>query len=295
MKEFLKSHLPEGVVVAMAKVRRSFDGLIARGASAAISVLPLRVRVLVRERFSGIGTLDYPRHPIRLRVDSETELGRLNACRKEPETIEWIEGFVKPGDVVYDIGANVGAYSFVVDRVTSGTATVYAFEPSFSTYAQLSRNIALNQCAGRVIPLHIALSDANGLVPFNYSSLQPGAALHALGPVGELNGRGFIPEFTQPVPSYRLDDLIQAFRLKPPNHMKLDVDGIELRILRGACRTLADRSLRTVLVEVEPGKPEAVAAERVLVEAGFALRSRHPHGSGENATANLVFTRIGER
>jgi FkbM family methyltransferase len=293
MKQFLRSRLPQGLVAALAKAHRSFDGVVARGASAAISALPLRIQVLIRERFVGTGTLDYLRHPIRLRVDSEIELARLNACRKEPETVEWIERFIQSGDVVYDIGANVGAYSFVVDRVTSGTATVYAFEPSFSTYAQLSRNIALNQAAGRVIPLQVALSDTNGLVPFNYSSLQSGAALHALGPAEELNGRGFVPEFTQPVPSYRLDDLVQVFGIKPPNHLKLDVDGIELRVLRGACRTLLDRSLRTVLVEVEPGG-EALAIEELLVASGFTLRSRHPHGSDENVTANLIFTRTPE-
>lgn len=295
MKDALRSILPGRMVVALANARRVMDGAIARGASGAVSLLPLRIRVLTRERFVGVGRLDYPRHPIRLKVDSEIELARLHACHKEPETVAWIERFVRPGDVVYDVGANVGAYSFVIDRFTGGGATVYAFEPSFSTYAQLSRNIALNDCAGRVIPLPIALSDVGGLVPFNYSSVEAGAALHSLGPSPKANGCAFVPEFSQPVLSYRLDDVIRILGLKPPNHMKLDVDGIELKILCSGTGTLADSSLRTILVEVEPARGDAAAVVSLLEGAGFTLASRHPHGAGEDATANFVFTRNAER
>jgi FkbM family methyltransferase len=259
----------------------------------ALGVLPLRVKALTRGRLESIGRLDYPSGSIRLMVDSEAELARLRSCFKEPETVAWIERFVRRGEVVFDIGANVGAYSLVVDRSTQGACKVYAFEPSFSTFAQLSRNVALNGGQGRVIPLLVALSDVNGLVAFNYSSLSPGTALHALGEAVDHQGRPFSPEFSQPVLSYRMDDFIGQFALPVPNHIKLDVDGVELKVLRGAACTLANPALRSVLVEVEPARPEFSAIQSLLVANGFSLHGRYPHGPTENSTTNLVYVREG--
>jgi FkbM family methyltransferase len=257
----------------------------------ALGVLPLRIKALTRSRLESIGRLDYPSGSIRLMVDSEAELARLRSCLKEPETVAWIEQFVRPGEVVFDIGANVGAYSLVVDRAMQGTCKVYAFEPSFSNFAQLSRNVALNGSEGRVVPVLVALSDVGGLVAFNYSSLAPGAALHVLGDSADHLDRPFIPAFSQPVLSYRMDDFIEQFALAAPNHIKLDVDGVELKVLHGATRALAHPALRSVLVEVEPARPELAAIQSLLVANGFSLHGRYPHGPTENSTTNLVYVR----
>jgi FkbM family methyltransferase len=259
--------------------------------SGVLRALPLRLRALTKDRFTSTGVLDYPGEPIRLQVDSEAELPRLHSCEKEPETVAWIERFVLPGDVVFDIGANVGAYSFVADRVTQGNCTVYAFEPSFSTFAQLSRNVALNASQGRVIPVFLALSDVNGLVTFNYSSLAPGAALHALGDSKDGQGTPFRPALSQPVLSYRLDDFIAHFAARMPNHIKLDVDGVELKVLRGASRTLGDPGLRSIMVEVEPTSPEFWSIQNLLTDHGFVEHARYPHGPAPGHPMNVLFTR----
>lgn len=269
------------------------DVIVAGVLGTGLRVLSPRARVLTRGRLAGTGLLDYPAGTIRLVVDSEAELPRLRSCLKEPETVAWIERYVRPGDVLFDIGANVGAYSLVADRASGGTCTVYAFEPSFSTFAQLSRNVALNGSAGRVIPVAVALSDRNGLVTFNYSSVAPGAALHALGESVDNLGRSFHPAFSQPVLSYRMDDFVAEFSVAPPNHIKLDVDGIELKVLHGATRILADRALRSLLVEVEPARPELAAIEALLASNGFVLQGRYPHGDGRDSTTNLLFLREG--
>ena len=291
IKRALRAVLPEGTVVRLARAHRRADMIAAGAIGGVLGALPLRIRALTKDRLGSTGLLDYQRSPIRLVVDSEAELPRLNSCRKEPETVAWIEQFVRPGDVVFDIGANVGAYSLVVDRATGGKCTVYAFEPSFSTFAQLSRNVALNGSSGRVFPVLVALSDVNGLVTFNYSSLEPGTARHALGESIDDQGRPFTPALTQPVLSYRMDDFVAQFSGRAPNHIKLDVDGIELKVLSGGPRTLADPGLRTVLVEVELSRPELGAIQRLLVGHGFSLHAKHPHGTREDSAANFIFTR----
>jgi FkbM family methyltransferase len=279
------------VAAWLGKVRRTANAAVANLLGGALRALPLRLRALTKDRFISTGVLDYPGDPIRLQVDSEAELPRLHSCLKEPETVAWIEQFVRPGEVVFDIGANVGAYSFVVDRATGRNCTVYAFEPSFSTFAQLSRNVALNASQGRVIPVFLALSDVNGLVTFNYSSLAPGAALHSLGDSNHGKEERFRPALSQPVMSYRLDDFVVQFAARMPNHIKLDVDGAELKVLHGASGTLTDPALRTIMVEVEPTRPEFGTIQTLLAANGFVEHARYPHGAGPDHPMNVLFTR----
>jgi FkbM family methyltransferase len=291
VKNLLRAILPPEAVLRLAKARRGVDLGIAAVLGTLFRPLPLRTRAVTKSRLESTGLLDYPKSPIRMVVDSEAELPRLRSCFKEPETVAWIERSVRSGDVLFDIGANVGAYSLVADRATGGRCTVYAFEPSFSTFAQLSRNVALNGSAGRVIPLLVALSDVNGLVTFNYSSIAPGAALHALGGSVDNLGRPFRPALSQPVLSYRMDDFVAQFGLPAPNHIKLDVDGVELKVLLGAARILANPALRSILVEVEPARPELTEIETLLRGNGFVVQGRYPHGPSADSTTNLVFAR----
>ena len=291
MKRLLRAILPPGAVSRLISIRRRVDLTVAWVIESVFKPLPLRTQALTKSRLGSTGLLDYPGGSIRMVVDSEAELPRLRSCFKEPETVAWIERFVRTDDVLFDIGANVGAYSLVANRATGGTCTVYAFEPSFSTFAQLSRNVALNGAEGRIIPVLVALSDVNGLVTFNYSTTDPGAALHALGESLDSIGRSFRPVFSQPVLSYRLDDFIAQFAVAPPNHIKLDVDGVELKVLRGASGVLANPLLRTVLVEVEPARPERSAIEELLAANNFVVHGRYPHGPTADSTTNLLFTR----
>jgi FkbM family methyltransferase len=291
VKRLLRTILPPSAVARLVAIRRRGDQSVAWVLEKLYRPLPLRTQALAKARLGSIGSLDYGDGAIRMVVDSEAELPRLRSCFKEPETVSWIEQFIRPDDVLYDIGANVGAYSLVAHRATKGGCTVYAFEPSFSTFAKLSRNIALNGAEGRVIPVLVALSDATGLVTFNYSSTDPGAALHALGPSLDSSGKPFTPAFTQPVLSYRLDDFIAQFGIAAPNHIKLDVDGVELNVLRGAAGVLANPRLRSVLVEVEPTRPEQAAIEALLAANRFVVHGRYPHGPTADSTANMLFTR----
>lgn len=251
-----------------------------------------RLLVEIKERGSVLVLMDYKPHPIMLSVESIIEYTtRRNSAGKEPETIHWIETYIRAGEVVYDIGANVGAYSLVIDRHTEGRAKVYAFEPSFSTFAQLNKNIFVNSCQGRIIPLYIALSSKTQITTLNYSSLTPGTALHALGaPVDHL-GKNFTPVFQQPVLSYRIDDLIDAFGIEKPNHIKLDVDGIEWEILQGADRVLKEKALRTIQVEMEPSLESCQRITDFLISKGFHLEAVRHHGATKMNTSNYLFVR----
>lgn len=256
----------------------------------AFEMLPRGQAVRILESVQLEGSLDYPGHDIRMELRSVAELSRLRSCLKEPMTVAWIERELGPGDVLYDIGANVGAYSLIACAATGGAAQVYAFEPSFSTFTALCTNLRLNRCGKAVLPLQLALSDRTELLSFNYSNVTTGAALHAVGEPLDMYGKPFVPAFVQPVLSYRLDDLVGAFDLAPPTHIKLDVDGAELLVLRGAERALGDQRLRSVLVELERASAMRDQIVDFLAGRGLRLRTEHPLVTTPDF-ANCEFTR----
>ena len=222
-----------------------------------------------------VALLDYS-HPIRISVSSPMEYHtRLHSCKKEPETIEWIERQFRPGDTFYDIGANVGTYTLVAASFWGEGLRVVAVEPSPVNFARLTRNLALNGVEERVTALPVALGTACGILPFHCENLVAGGSLHALGEARDYRGRLFTPVATYPTLTYDLDTLIEQFGLPPPTHLKLDVDGTELAILQGAERTL--RNVRTLLVELDEHHPDQQGIRAFLKEAGFRETGSYPY------------------
>ncbi|HTI41927.1 MAG TPA: FkbM family methyltransferase [Vicinamibacterales bacterium] len=234
--------------------------------------------------------LDYDQADIYLHVTNKTETFRVKACAKEPFTIEWMQTHIKRGDVLFDIGANVGAYSLVAARKPGGGARVYAFEASYANVAALCANIALNNAADDVTPVPVALSGETAMGVFNLRDLDAGSARHGLGAQMPENGQVVL---RQPVMTFRLDDLIDRFTLPAPNHIKMDVDGGELDVLAGACRTLSSPSLRSMLVEVAMGSSAAVT--QAIERHGLSLASRFTvtNRAGEQAVWYGLFERQG--
>jgi FkbM family methyltransferase len=229
----------------------------------------------LKARLGWTQKMDYSRHDIFLHIDSPIEYHlRLRSCAKEADTVEWVEGFMNDGDVFYDVGANVGPYSLVAAKYHAGKVKVFAFEPAFLNFAQLCRNIHLNQCQRVITPLSVALADETSLGEFNYQGLLSGGALHTFGAPIDQSGAPFDPALIQPMLGYRLDDLIAQFRLPAPNHLKIDVDGIEFAVLRGAERTLASGTVKSLVVELEEGRNEQAISDWLLA-AGFRLHAKY--------------------
>lgn len=263
--------------------------VIGAGIEAGLRLLPGRVRVMLVDRASFVRPLDYAKREILLHVDSELEYKvRLRSVAKEPKTVRWIEESFRDGDVFYDIGANVGAYTLIAAKYFEGRVKVFAFEPSALNFSQLVRNLALNNCGETVTPLPIALADTTGPEVFNYQNVVHGGALHALGSTIDERGEPFTPALRQHLLAYSLDDLTQHYGLAGPSHMKIDVDGSEVRILAGAPRTLAAPSLRSVLIEASTDEVTNERIDKALTASGFSLAERQIMPGG---FANLLYTR----
>jgi FkbM family methyltransferase len=235
-------------------------------------------------------TLDYPHADISMRVMTDAEEFRLRACSKEPFTIEWIHRNIGPGDVLYDIGANVGAYSLVAAKKPGGGPRVFSFEPSYATVATLCTNIVLNDVGRLVTPIPVALSRTTGMNALGLRNLEPGGARHAFGV--HTPGDGPVL-YEQPVMTFRLDDLVELLGLPAPTHIKLDVDGEELAVLEGASSTLSSPLLRSMLVEVAIPASEQIVG--LLARHRFRLESKEilKTNTGEYAIWYGVFVRNG--
>jgi FkbM family methyltransferase len=251
----------------------------------AVRLFPPRFVALVKSGLKPVGRLDYRPKRVEMVLNSPWQVYRLTSCAKEPETIRWLETHLRPGDCFYDIGANVGAYSLVASAITNGDIKVFAFEPGFGTFAELCLNVRQNRAAESIVPLPVALGWSNGLFEFKYSDVTPGAARHNWGGTEARE-----PDFVLRTAVFRLDDLIDLLSLPLPTLLKLDVDGPELDVLRGATRLLGSQGLRTVLVELDDASETTPEVGRLLEGLGFRLETRHNRG-GNGPTHNAIYVR----
>ena len=217
-----------------------------------------------------VGRLDYDGAEILVGVTSRTEiLSRLRPAAKEPWTVRWLQESVRPGDVLYDVGANVGAYALIAATLQ---ARVVAFEPGYASYAALCDNVVLNGLEDAVTPLPVVLGERAELATLSYGGTDAGARTFSA-------GTSLSVAYRQPVLVHRLDDLVEQLELPPPTLVKLDVDGAEASVLAGAARTIARPELRSLLVEVERERADDVVP--LLEQGGLALRERIDERDGE--------------
>jgi FkbM family methyltransferase len=165
-----------------------------------------------------------------------------------------------PGATVYDVGANVGIYMLLASVKAGPTGLVYAFEPVERNLHYLRRHLTLNQLQNCSI-LETAVSNQQGTRRFSATCYD--FCMGRLSPDGE-----------REVPSVSLDSCIYSERaLRPPDIIKIDVEGAESEVLEGATRTIAEFH-PTLFVEVHGPQQHAdcnaiLAANGYHVEQGY--------------------------
>jgi FkbM family methyltransferase len=198
----------------------------------------------------------------------------------EPDMVKWLAENLTTSDVLWDIGANVGAYSLLAAKVCPA-AQVVAFEPFIPSFAHLWENMMLNECVERITPLCLALSDHTGIDNLAVKDSRAGSSQHQLGE----NPKGL----TQKVISWSGDEAIADLFLPSPTLVKVDTDGHEIQVLKGMRETLRNPSLRSAMVEVEEGKTETKIAA-LLQDAGLK-RVDNPFTQPTNGVFNALFIR----
>jgi FkbM family methyltransferase len=192
---------------------------------------------------------------------------------KEPITLAWIDTFDE-GETVYDIGANVGMYTIYAAMMRR--AEVYAFEPEALNYAELNKNIYLNDLHGQVMAYCVALSDIDKADRLLLSDFGLGISYHDFEENSWTEDKTFAPDWSvskdnrraQGCLGRRLDSLI-ADGLPQPHHIKIDVDGLEHRLVEGMLDTLRQPSLKTILIEINFDNPKNLAIVDRMAQLGW--------------------------
>lgn len=212
---------------------------------------------------------------------------------KEPDTIAWLNAF-EPGRVLYDVGANVGMYSLYAALVRE--VQVFAFEPESQNFALLNRNIFSNGLAGRVGAWPVALSDGTAFDKLHLSQFVAGGSCHNFGEQVDCDGRPFTPPFSQGCFAVPLDDLVEQHGFPAPDYIKIDVDGIEHKVVAGARRTLAGGQVRSVLIEINTNRDDHMGVVRTMESLGYRWSAEQVGQSVRKdgafkGTGNYIFER----
>lgn len=155
----------------------------------------------------------------------------------EPETLKIIETYLTEGDIVFDIGANIGYYTLLFAKLVGPKGRVIAFEPYLPSAGILWKNVYRNGYLDRVQVKVLAVSYKTGPTQLYLHPTSSGG--HSLRHLGKTN--------VCDVAGVRLDD----FDYPLPNLIKMDIEGTELHALRGMEKFLQRPSVK-LIVEYRP-------------------------------------------
>ena len=163
---------------------------------------------------------------------------------------------VHTGNVVYDIGANVGSFTILASVLVGPSGQVVAFEPLEDNLDYLRRHVRLNRLEN-VQVLDVAVADASGEMRFS---------AHPDRLQGRLDATG-----SRQVRSTTLDEYVKGSRVRPPDCLKIDVEGGEGAVLKGAADVLA--KYRPVIFLATHGPAAELECEKLLLNAGYRISS----------------------
>ena len=173
---------------------------------------------------TGFNQLSKARYGYTLYNQNDKYIGRSIAFYGEFSELEvkLFEQICKEGDVIVEVGANIGTHTMVLAKLVGERGKVYAFEPQRIIFQTLCANMALNSVTN-VYAYQMALSDAEGSV------LIPNIRYDREGNFGGVE----IDKFTKghPVPKIKLDNFSEIKKL---DFLKIDVEGMEKEVLEGA-------------------------------------------------------------
>lgn len=213
------------------KIIKSVPGL---GAIASKMQFLVPDRVVVRE-VDGLGAFAFRLRRHRWMMGEKPFEGGHHAS-----TLAMFRALIRPGDVVYDIGANIGYYTRFIAR-DLGASRIVCFEPMTENADLLEQNIKLGKHENIARVFRLALSDHDGQELLQVDDVMGGTAVLdqvSGGKPSEAREHLGLGPKTQSIRVARLDDLVKQENLPPPGMIKIDTEGAEALVLGGAMETL---------------------------------------------------------
>lgn len=180
---------------------------------------------------------------VTLKADLRQEGYRRMAGRgfHELNTEQFLSGYLRPGDIAVDVGAQIGMITAVAAKLVGRSGLVYSFEVDQANFAELLKTIRRNRFKN-VRPQSVALGESAGINRFVRPKGEQRSFMY--NPLS--NSRTMYVDFDikeaafYESPTTTLDEFFHAHHLRRLDLIKIDVDGPELLILRGGVRTIAE-------------------------------------------------------
>jgi FkbM family methyltransferase len=206
----------------------------------------------------------------------------------EPFETRWLKSAIGPGMTVVDVGANAGYYTWLAAHLVGSTRRVVAFEPGPYAFECLQRVIQENGVRN-VICNQIALSESPGTRTLYIPRPSEGNYNPSLSP--------YLPDMSAiEIVADRLDDVLDRLQIGRVDLMKVDVEGHELEVFRGAARSIRQNRIASVLCEFNEGYQEEAGSsctelEQWLTAQGFVVSKKFQSKWGSKVHNRLYVCR----
>ncbi len=164
---------------------------------------------------------------------------------------------VRPGDVFFDIGANVGFFTFLVAPLCGKSGSVHAFEANPRLVRNLSRSVELNQNISSIVVNGVAVGERDGGdIPLYFSS-----DLHDIGVTSTYPHPWLNAKSQTNVPLISIDGYMQRQSLERIDYMKIDIEGGEMNAFKGMAETFNRHRPSMIICELLPREVQIGNAE----------------------------------
>ena len=226
--------------------------------------------IMINEAMSRVMTVSHDEITLKFSVPNALNRWRAESfSTKEPETIEWIDQ-IPDENVLWDIGANVGLYTIYAAKKG---IRVFAFEPSVFNLEVLARNIFINGVGNQVTIIPLPLSGQLIESSLKMTTTDWGGAMSTFEKGYGHDGQTIKEVFEFPTLGISMVDAVERLKIRQPDYIKMDVDGIEHIILAGGLPVL--KSAKSILIEINDNfDAQAKEAKSILEEADFSLKEK---------------------
>lgn len=236
---------------------------------------------------SGVTDITLMDRKLRFSISSLREIGRIETMAFEEAFIGRMLDTIRPDDVVFDVGANIGLISLLLASGHIKPKAIHAFEPEPRNAAALKRNIQLNNLESRVAAHELALADHEGTATLHVCG-ETGEGRHSLMDHDSLNRRSISIELTTMAAFAKREQVVPTF-------IKIDVEGAEMQVLFGMESLLRNHSVRDLFIEVHPqwlgDEVDEHFIEKWLLKRGY----RQVWSMGRQGEYHQHYSRIEER
>jgi FkbM family methyltransferase len=194
----------------------------------------------------------------------------------EPETTALFRRYLRAADVVIDVGSNLGYFTLLAASLVGHSGRVHSFEPNSKLIQFLHKSIEINGFDESVRLINVAVAEeSGGFAKLHLSAVAASSGVSSLLPLPHL-----ATDSTIEVPLLALTDYCRTQQISNVRLLKVDVEGAELRVIRGARDLLLQRSVEMLVCEVQPNDHDQDAPAHLIDE--LAAFGYSPFGISES-------------